>query len=83
MRLASFVLRSSCLVFCVLWAGPAFAQRFTFERTFDVAASSSLDVVTERGAIDVRRGSPGRIVVRGTVTVRLGVNTPSNRLLKN
>lgn len=59
-------------------ATPALAQRFPFERTFEVSGPSTVDVVTNRGKIDVTRGGPGRVVVGGTVTVRIGLNVPAN-----
>ena len=57
---------------------PALAQRFPFERTFDATGASTLDVSTLRGKIDVTAGDPGRIVVAGTVTVRVDWNVPAN-----
>jgi hypothetical protein len=36
--------------------------------------------VTERGAIEIRAGKPDRVVVTGTVTVRLGLTTPPNAI---
>jgi hypothetical protein len=57
---------------------PAMAQRFPFERTFDATGASTLDVSTLRGKIDVTAGDPGRIVVAGTVTVRVDWNVPAN-----
>lgn len=56
------------------------AQRFPFERTFDVGAAPILDVATERGKIEVVAGERGRIVVRGVVTVRVGIDVPANAL---
>ena len=57
-------------------AAPAVAQRFPFEQSFDASQPATLDVSTIRGKIDVGAGEPGRIVVRGTVTVRAGFNVP-------
>lgn len=57
---------------------PALAQRFPFERAFDVGDAPVIDVVTNRGKIDVTVGAPGRVVVSGVVTVRLGWDVPSN-----
>ena len=54
------------------------AQRFPFERTFDATGASTLDVSTLRGKIDVTAGDPGRIVVAGTVTVRVDWNVPAD-----
>ena len=58
-------------------AASAGAQQFPFDKTFpaDVAV---LDVSTLRGQIDVAGGEPGRVVVRGTATVRIGFNVPVN-----
>ncbi len=57
---------------------PALAQRFRFERSFDVTGPSVLDVSTIRGKIEVTPGEPGRIVVVGTATVRVDWNVPAN-----
>ena len=59
-------------------AAPAAAQRFTFERTYDVGASPVIDVATNRGKINIRAGEPGRVVVTGAATVRLGLTVPVN-----
>jgi DUF4097 and DUF4098 domain-containing protein YvlB len=59
-------------------ASTARAQRFPFERTFDLQGVSTLDVSTMRGKIEVVAGAPGRIVVTGTATVRIAWNAPSN-----
>jgi len=59
-------------------ATPALAQRFPFEQSLDVTEPATLDVSTLRGKIDVTAGEPGRIVVTGAVTVRLGWNVPVN-----
>lgn len=61
-------------------ATPAFAQRVPFTRTFEVGAAPALEVTTGRGKIAVVAGQPGRIVVRGTVTVRVGVDVPADAL---
>ena len=61
-------------------ATPALAQRVPFTRTFDVGATPALEVTTGRGKIAVRTGAPGRIVVNGLVTVRFGVNVPSDAM---
>ena len=75
-------MRSTILTAIVVYglasAQPALAQRFPFERTFDAAGPSTLDVSTIRGKIDVTAGNPGRIVVAGTVTVRVDWNVPAN-----
>lgn len=59
-------------------ASPALAQRFPFERSFDVTGPAALDVSTIRGKIEVTTGEPGRIVVVGTATVRVDWNVPAN-----
>ena len=59
-------------------SAPAMAQRQPFERTIDVSGASTLDVSTIRGKIDVRGGAPGKIVVSGQVTVRVGWDVPAD-----
>lgn len=59
-------------------AVPAWAQRLPFERSFDVAGGARLDISTMRGTIDVAVGEAGRVVVTGTVTVRVGWDVPTN-----
>jgi DUF4097 and DUF4098 domain-containing protein YvlB len=59
-------------------ASPALAQRFPFERSFDVTGPAAVDVSTIRGKIEVTAGEPGRIVVVGTATVRVDWNVPAN-----
>lgn len=59
-------------------AAPATAQRFAFERTYDVGSSPIIDVSTNRGKISVRVGEPGRVTVSGAATVRLGLTAPVN-----
>jgi DUF4097 and DUF4098 domain-containing protein YvlB len=59
-------------------AAPAAAQRFPFERAYDVGASPIIDVSTTRGKINIRVGEPGRVVVTGAATVRLSVTVPHN-----
>ena len=66
------------IAFSVGSASPALAQRFPFERSFDVTGPSALDVSTIRGKIEVTAGEPGRIVVVGTATVRVDWNVPAN-----
>jgi len=58
----------------------AFAQRFPFERSFDVGEPSMLDVSTNRGKIEISVGEPGRIVVNGNVTVRIGSALPADAI---
>src|SRR5215213_5103916 len=70
-----------CATLCagmIAVAGPAVAQRAPFERAFDVPRPVLLDVTTTQGKIEVVPGLAGRIVVAGTVTVRVGVNVPAN-----
>lgn len=56
----------------------AFAQRVPFERTITSAPSATLDVSTVRGKIEIIAGAPGRIVVAGEATVRVGWDVPAN-----
>lgn len=64
-----------------LCAAPgADAQRIPFERTLSVPADAVLDVLTQRGAIDVSTGPAGQVTVRGTATVRVGLDVPANAL---
>src|SRR5262249_60988437 len=56
----------------------ALAQRFSFEKTYSVTDPLVLDVVTERGKIEVVAGEPGRVVVAGAATVRIGWKVPAN-----
>lgn len=67
-------------VFVALIVAPsaAFAQRIPFERTFQGTESTTLDVSTVRGKIEVLAGEPGKIIVEGTATVRVGFNVPAN-----
>jgi hypothetical protein len=57
---------------------PAAAQRVSFERSYDVPGGATLDVTTTRGRIDVSAGESARVIVRGTATVRVGLNVPLN-----
>jgi hypothetical protein len=59
-------------------AVPAAAQRYAFERTYDVGASPVIDVSTTRGKINIRTGESGRVVVTGAATVRISLTGPSN-----
>ena len=61
-------------------AAPAAAQRFPFERSYDVGSSPVIDVSTTRGKIAIRVGEPGRIVVTGAATVRVGLTTPGDAI---
>jgi hypothetical protein len=74
-------IRSTAIITIALVAGTAslaWAQRFPFERTFDVEGVPTLDVSTLRGRIEVSPGAPGRIVVTGVATVRVAWDAPSN-----
>jgi hypothetical protein len=68
------------LVAALSIAAPASAQRFAFERTYDLASSPVVDVSTTRGKINVRVGEPGKVVVTGAATVRVGLTTPADAL---
>src|SRR5262245_4665933 len=77
--------RAFCLVeallACAMLAGlpaTAAAQQFTFERRFPTDGAAALDVLTERGKIDVSADTANEIVVVGTVTVRVGFNIPAD-----
>jgi DUF4097 and DUF4098 domain-containing protein YvlB len=63
------------LAICGAAPSPAWAQRYRFERSFDVTERATLDVSTIRGEIDIAVGQPGRIVVAGAATVRVGWRT--------
>ena len=63
---------------CAAVPSSAFAQRFNFERTIQVAGATRVDVTTDRGKIEVVAGRPGRVVVEGAATVRQGLNVPLN-----
>ena len=76
MRLRTILL--GIITFTVGSASPAVAQRFPFERSFDVTGPSRLDVSTIRGRIEITAGDPGRIVVVGMATVRVDWNVPAN-----
>ena len=76
-------MRTSALLHLVgaawLLAPPvAFAQRFPFERTLDVAGPTKLDVSTVRGRIEIVAGMAGRVLVNGDVTVRAGWDVPAS-----
>jgi len=61
-------------------AAPALAQRYPFERSFNVADGVTIDVQTTRGKIEVKVGAPGRVLVGGAATVRLGWNVPGDAI---
>ena len=65
-------------VVCAAVPSLAFAQRFAFERTIETAGPTRLDVSTDRGKIEIVAGRPGRVVVEGAATVRVGWNVPAN-----
>ena len=65
-------------VLCAATPALAFAQRFAFERTIQTAGPARLDVSTDRGTIEVVAGRPGRVVIEGAATVRIGWNVPAN-----
>jgi len=52
------------------------AQRYSFEQTIDAPVETAVDIATTRGRIDVSAGEPGKVTIRGTVTVRVGLNVP-------
>jgi hypothetical protein len=62
--------------FCLTSTVPLAAQRFSFEQALDAPDQVTVDVVTERGRIDVSAGEAGKVMIRGTVTVRVGLNVP-------
>ena len=64
-------------LFALALPGTALAQRANFERSFDVSAGT-LDVSTSQGAVEVRAATGSRIVVKGSVAVRLGWDVPAN-----
>jgi len=66
------------LTMCAMAPSLAFAQRFPFERTFQIAGPAKLDVSTVRGRIEISTGPPDRIVVEGVATVRTAWDAPSN-----
>jgi putative adhesin len=63
-------------VVCLTSTAQLAAQRYSFERTLDAADQATVDVTTERGRIDVSTGEVRKVTVRGTVTVRVGLNVP-------
>lgn len=68
----------SLALIAILCPSLAIAQEFRFERTFDAAALSTLDVSTQRGRIEIVAGEAARIVVTGAATVRVGWNVPAD-----
>ena len=65
-------------VLCAAAPSLAFAQRFGFDRTIQISGPTRLDVSTDRGKIEILPGPPGRIIVEGAATVRVGWNVPAN-----
>src|SRR5262245_1338971 len=60
-------------------AGPdAVGQRFQFDRSFDTAPGTVVDISTLGGAIEVSARPGDRVAVRGTAKVRIGFNVPVN-----
>lgn len=73
-------LRLALAVIALGSAAPAFAQRFAFERSFETSGPVTLDASTNRGKITVTTGPANRVIVRGTVTVRVAVDAPPNAI---
>ncbi|HEU5256767.1 MAG TPA: DUF4097 family beta strand repeat-containing protein [Vicinamibacterales bacterium] len=59
---------------------PALAQRLPFQKSFDAAGVTTLDVSTIRGKINVVSGETGRIQIGGAVTIRIGIDVPESPL---
>jgi putative adhesin len=59
---------------------PALAQRLPFQKSFEAAGITTLDVSTIRGKINVVSGETGRIEIGGAVTIRIGIDVPENPL---
>ena len=59
---------------------PALAQRLPFQKSFDAAGITTLDVSTIRGKINIVSGETDRIQVGGAVTIRIGIDVPENPL---
>ena len=76
----NYALVTGVFAIAVAAASPSAAQRLPFVRSLDVKEAAALDVSTMRGRIGVRVGPAGRILVRGTVTVRVGFDVPTNAL---
>jgi hypothetical protein len=73
-----YLLAAGFGIICLTGPVQAFAQRFPFEQTVTVDGPVILDATTIRGRIDVVAGEPGRVVIAGTVTVRVGWDVPAN-----
>jgi DUF4097 and DUF4098 domain-containing protein YvlB len=63
-----------------LAGSPAMAQRLPFQKSFEAAGITTLDVSTIRGKINVVSGETDRILVGGAVTIRIGIDVPENPL---
>ena len=59
---------------------PAMAQRLPFQKSFDAAGITTLDVSTIRGKINIVSSDAGQVVVGGAVTIRIGIDVPENPL---
>jgi len=59
---------------------PALAQRLPFQKSFDAAGVTTLDVSTIRGKINIVSDETGRIQIGGAVTIRIGIDVPENPL---
>ena len=75
---ANHRLLSACCSLPRLRSPARAAQRFPFERSYDVGSSPVIDVSTSRGKINVRVGEAGRVAITGAATVRPGVIVPVN-----
>src|SRR5690349_2883359 len=69
---------AAMLLITMAFASPAAAQRVNFERSFDTPTAVTLDVSTLGGRIELRTGPPGKLVIRGTATVRVAFNVPAD-----
>jgi hypothetical protein len=58
------------LAVSLVHAAPALAQRFPFERTFQVSGAPTVDVTTLNGKIAVEAGEASRVVVAGEAVVK-------------
>lgn len=75
MRLATSV---ALTLAALTLSATAFAQSVSFTRTLDVGSPAVVDIETDSGAIEVIEGDAGRVVIDGTVTVRLTWNAPAD-----
>jgi hypothetical protein len=64
----------------LLAASPAAAQQFPFERALAVAGPVTIEIVTDRGRIEVAQGAAGVVTVAGAATVRVGFTVPANAI---